>query len=116
VRIATKSVYDRKEERDGLRLLITRYWPRGIKKAAFDRWERRVAPSAVLVKAFKHEGLAWPEYRQRYLAEMDSAEARAGMRDIAAAAGRGAVTIICICRDEAHCHRGILKNLLGAGR
>ena len=113
---ATKSVYDPKEERDGLRLLITRYWPRGIRKTAFDRWERRVAPSAALVKAFKHEGLGWPEYRRRYLAEMDSDDARAGLRDIAAAAGRGTVTIICICRDERRCHRGILKDLLGAER
>jgi uncharacterized protein YeaO (DUF488 family) len=30
--IRTKSIYDLKEESDGIRILITLYWPRGIKK------------------------------------------------------------------------------------
>ena len=34
--IRTKSIYDPKEENDGIRILITRYWPRGIKKEYFD--------------------------------------------------------------------------------
>ena len=33
--IKTKSIYDPKEENDGIRILITRYWPRGIKKRTF---------------------------------------------------------------------------------
>ena len=35
--IRTKSIYDPKEESDGIRILITRYWPRGIKKEHFDK-------------------------------------------------------------------------------
>ena len=41
--IRTKSIYDPKEESDGIRILITRYWPRGIKKEHFDKWYKELS-------------------------------------------------------------------------
>ncbi|MGH9997206.1 MAG: DUF488 family protein, N3 subclade, partial [Nitrososphaeraceae archaeon] len=38
--IKTKSIYVKKEDIDGTRILITRFYPRGIRKENFDRWYR----------------------------------------------------------------------------
>jgi len=46
--IKTKSIYDKKELSDGTRILITRYYPRGIGKEKFDRWYRELSPSKCL--------------------------------------------------------------------
>jgi uncharacterized protein YeaO (DUF488 family) len=51
--IKTKSIYDKKEDSDGTRILITRYYPRGIEKEKFDRWYRELSPSKCLLKNFK---------------------------------------------------------------
>jgi uncharacterized protein YeaO (DUF488 family) len=51
--IKTKSIYDKKEEIDGKRILITRFYPRGIRKESFDRWYRDLSPSVSLLKNLK---------------------------------------------------------------
>jgi len=52
--IKTKSIYDKKEESDGKRILITRYYPRGISKDNFYLWYRDLSPSRHLLKSLKH--------------------------------------------------------------
>src|SRR5215208_6523645 len=37
----------------GTRILITRYWPRGIKKEKFDKWYKDLSPSKNLLKDYK---------------------------------------------------------------
>lgn len=66
----TKRVYAPRETTDGTRILVMRYWPRGIRKSHFDEWNRDVAPSKELVRAFLREGLPWDEYVRRYRAEV----------------------------------------------
>ena len=39
-RVRLKRVYDPAADDDGVRVLVERLWPRGIRKAAVDRWER----------------------------------------------------------------------------
>ena len=51
--IKTKLIYDLKEESDDIRILITRYSPRGIKKEHFDRWHKELSPSRDLLKKYK---------------------------------------------------------------
>jgi uncharacterized protein YeaO (DUF488 family) len=105
-RIRTKSVYQDREAGDGWRILVMRFWPRGIRKSHFDEWNREVAPSKELVFAYKREGLPWKTYARRY---------RAGIKPEALAALRkrpGTVTLLCGCADEARCHRTLLKGML----
>lgn len=78
--VKTKRVYEPREAADGTRILVMRFWPRGIKKSHFDEWNRDVAPSRELVFAFKRGGLPWEEYVGRYRAEMRP-EAVAALRD-----------------------------------
>lgn len=45
--IRVRRVYDRSEPDDGVRVLVDRVWPRGLRKdeASLDEWTRDVAPS-----------------------------------------------------------------------
>ena len=52
-RIAIKRVYEPATDTDGLRVLVDKLWPRGIRKEAlhYDLWAKEIAPSAPLRKA-----------------------------------------------------------------
>jgi len=52
--INIKRVYESKEEKDGLRILVDRLWPRRIKKDSINLWLKDLAPSEKLRKAY-HE-------------------------------------------------------------
>ncbi|REJ84106.1 MAG: DUF488 family protein [Acidobacteria bacterium] len=69
-----RRVYLAPEEGDGRRILIDRLWPRGLSKqrAAIDFWARRIAPSDELRRWYRHEETKWPEFRERYFAELDA--------------------------------------------
>src|ERR1043166_2107392 len=68
--VKTKRVYAPRAASDGTRILVMRFWPRGIRKEHFDEWNRDVAPPKELVFAFKREGLPWREYVKRYRASI----------------------------------------------
>src|ERR1019366_7077403 len=57
---------------DGVRVLVDRLWPRGVRKsdAAIDRWLKEVAPSTELRRWFGHDPSRWEEFRRRYRAEL----------------------------------------------
>jgi len=70
--IKLKRAYEQPDPGDGRRILVDRLWPRGVKKAdaAIDFWLRDIAPSAELRRWFGHRPERWPEFRRRYLAEL----------------------------------------------
>ena len=116
--VHTKRIYDEPSPEDGLRILITRYWPRGIRRELVDEYDTKVAPSRELLREFKHEALAWEPYTQRYFAEMQSEEAQREIARLAEIARTRTITLMCVCEDETHCHRSLLRNLIvrGMGR
>src|SRR5207245_1052297 len=68
--VRAKRVYDPVDTGDGLRLLVTQYWPRGVASTAVDEYLRLLGPSRSLLQAFRSGEIAWREYKTRYLAEM----------------------------------------------
>jgi len=70
--IATKRIYDDAKVEDGVRILVDRLWPRGITKerAGVDEWMRDIAPSDQLRRWYQHDPEKWPEFRNRYRAEL----------------------------------------------
>ena len=111
-KIKLKRAYERPDLGDGTRILVDRLWPRGIKKAdaAIDRWLRDIAPSAELRRWFGHRPERWPEFRRRYLAELQ--ERQELIEEIRKAARGGPVTLVYAARDEAHNDAVVLKELL----
>jgi uncharacterized protein YeaO (DUF488 family) len=70
--IQLKRVYDPPSDTDGVRFLVERLWPRGIKKEslAIDAWLKDAAPTTALRQWFGHDPARWSEFRKRYFAEL----------------------------------------------
>jgi uncharacterized protein YeaO (DUF488 family) len=100
--IRIKRAYDKPDTDDGVRILVDRLWPRGIKKEdlKLDYWLKEVAPSDELRKWFGHDQDKWPDFRRRYFIELDQNSER--LKPIREAAEQGTVTLIYSAKDEEH--------------
>jgi len=100
--IKLKRAYDRASRDDGVRYLVERLWPRGIKKTELelDGWLKEVAPSPGLRKWFGHDPEKWPQFRQRYFTELKAHEESLG--PLRKAARRGPVTLVFSSHDTEH--------------
>ena len=85
--VKTKRVYEPVAKADGTRVLIMRYWPRGIRKEKVDIWLRELAPIIPLLRAFLDGKITWAQYRPRYRACLKRPEAQAAGSDCHLAAG-----------------------------
>jgi uncharacterized protein YeaO (DUF488 family) len=100
--IYLKRAYENANEKDGVRILVERLWPRGVTKAkaAVDLWNKEVAPSAELRKWFGHDPARWPQFKRRYWKELkDKKDAVDLLRE---KARKGRVTFIYSAHDEEH--------------
>ncbi len=97
--IQVKRVYEPPRPEDGVRFLIDRLWPRGVKKeeAALEGWLKDVAPSDALRRWFQHDPARWEEFLVRYFTELDGRPA--AWEAILRAARQGAVTLLFAARD-----------------
>ncbi len=108
---------------DGERLLVMRYWPRGVRREAVDRWLRDLAPSARLLREYRErsdpatrseatgDDGTWSWFVSAYRAEMAAQEPL--IRELRARHGRGdTITLLCGCHDRARCHRSVLATLV----
>ena len=75
--LKVKRIYEAPEASDGTRILVDRVWPRGLtkEKAHISHWARTVAPSDALRKWYNHDPGKWPEFKEKYFEELDSAAA-----------------------------------------
>src|SRR5512142_602014 len=99
-RIRLKRAYEAPDPSDGKRILVERLWPRGLTKEAakLDAWVKEVSPSPELRKWFAHDPEKWPEFQERYRAELE--ENAAGIAELREAMGKGTVTFVYAARDE----------------
>ncbi|HEX4327972.1 MAG TPA: DUF488 domain-containing protein [Burkholderiales bacterium] len=108
---AIKRIYEPAAPADGLRVLVDRLWPRGIKKAdaQLDHWLKEVAPSTALRLWFGHAPERFAEFSQRYEAELAGNPAIAELRKL----GRGSpVTLLYGARDPEVNHAVVLRAVL----
>ena len=112
-----KRIYEPPEPADGHRLLVMRFWPRGVRKENVDSWDRGLAPTRELLADFNSGAIEWSEFSKRFLLEMserqESIDAIQALRERSA---REVVTLLCWCRDENRCHRSLLRDLLATDR
>src|SRR5262249_2997628 len=110
--IRLKRAYEPPASDDGIRILIDRLWPRGVKKtdAAIDEWMKEIAPSTKLRKWFSHDPERWQEFRRRYQTEIrHHPDEFDRLRTLAQ---RGRITLVFSAHDEAHNDAVVLKDLL----
>ena len=110
--IQIKRVYDPPAKVDGVRFLVERLWPRGVRKdkLKLDRWIREVAPSTELRKWFNHDPNKWMEFQKRYRVELK--EHSEQWRPILDAEKKGNVTLLFSSHDTEHNNAVALKAYL----
>jgi uncharacterized protein YeaO (DUF488 family) len=114
--IRLKRAYESPSQRDGLRVLVERLWPRGVNKraAGIDLWLKELAPSTQLRKWFSHDPERWEEFRERYWSELN------GKGDLIALfeqrCSEGTVTFVFAARDEERNSAVALKEYLERNR
>lgn len=110
--VRLKRVYQQPEADDGLRVLVDRLWPRGIRKAdaGVDLWLKDIAPSDELRRWFGHDPSRWAEFQQRYRVELGTKAVP--LRTLEDAVRQGEVTLLFAAHDELHNNAVALKEML----
>ena len=113
--VTVRGIRDEPADGDGTRVLVDRLWPRGLAKrdAAYDEWEKAVAPSTELRRWFGHDPERFAEFARRYRAELEgspgTAEALDRLRSLAA---QGPLTLLTATRDRETSHARVLADVL----
>lgn len=125
--IRTKSVHSPIDRnKDGLRILATRFRGRGLPKIRYDVWMANLGPSESLLKEFQTGKITWAVFNRRYRHELleggiidrrNAAIKNHGqkftLRLLQTLGKRGTITLLCHCdEDQPHCHRHLLKRKL----
>jgi uncharacterized protein YeaO (DUF488 family) len=110
--IKLKRAYEEPSKEDGFRILVERLWPRGVTKerARIDLWLKDISPSAELRTWYSHDVAKWPQFRERYYAELKT------KKDLITVLKQkikeGPVTFVFAARDEEHNSALALKSFI----
>ena len=110
--IRLKRAYEPPAANDGVRILVDRLWPRGVRKAnaAINQWMKDIAPSTALRKWFGHDPARWEEFRRRYVEELcEHPEQLTRLRTLAR---EGRITLVYSAHDEQHNDAVVLRGVL----
>ena len=110
-KIHTKRVYDEPSAKDGVRVLVDRLWPRGLKKEDVGaEWAKDLAPSTELRQWFHHSEPLWPDFEKRYKAELRKNDAVDGFLE--EHRHDKLITLLYSAKDTEHNHALVLKDFL----
>jgi uncharacterized protein YeaO (DUF488 family) len=125
--VKTKCVFTPMDrEKDGLRILATRFRGRGMSVSRYDVWMPNLGPSETLLKGALAGAIPWSEFSRRYLKELleggtidkrnrtiKNHGQKFTLRLLQKLGKRGNVTLLCHCAEDAEtCHRHLLKKKL----
>jgi uncharacterized protein YeaO (DUF488 family) len=110
--IHIKRIYVDPAKTDGVRILVDRLWPRGIKKenARLEEWAKDIAPSTELREWYSHDPDRWAEFQKKYKGELKHNEALEAF--IEKYQQEKLLTLLYGTKDEAHSHAIVLKDFL----
>ncbi len=111
--IRIKRVYEAAEKSDGMRILVDRLWPRGIKKEnlPYDLWAKNLTPSSDLREWF-HEDIDknWAGFKHKYVEELTKNPAVTDF--IERIRKEKIVTLLYASKNRSENHASVLKNYL----
>ena len=113
--IQLKRAYEPAEATDGVRILVDRMWPRGMKKEALrcDIWAKDVTPSPDARRFFHADPEGnWEKFADRYREELKNSEALASLARQISASGQSRVTLVYGFRNPVKNHAVILRDAL----
>jgi uncharacterized protein YeaO (DUF488 family) len=109
-----RRIYDDPSSDDGVRILVDRIWPRGMRKedAHIDEWMRDVAPSTELRRWYGHDPDRYAEFSRRYLTELREPERQQALQRLRETAQRKRMTLLTAARDLEHSQAAVLAHWL----
>jgi uncharacterized protein YeaO (DUF488 family) len=113
--IQLKRAYLPATPEDGYRVLVDRLWPRGVskEKEQLDLWLKEIAPSKELRQWFHHESAKFPEFKEKYTAELHQAEASAAFEQLIEIVQKHpTVTLVYGAKNQVENNAVVLKELL----
>jgi uncharacterized protein YeaO (DUF488 family) len=112
--ITYRRVYETVEPNDGVRILVDRVWPRGLRKedAHIDEWAKDIAPSTELRRWYGHDPGRFAEFRRRYREELRTAERQRAAGHLKDLAGDRPLTLLTAARDVDHSQAAVLADWL----
>ena len=97
---------------DGVKIVVTRWYPRGVRRGRFDEWLPVLGPSRELLKAVKAGAIGWSEYAQRYRREIFSnPDALKEIQRLRRLAQLRDVYLVC-WEPKPPCHRFLLLDIV----
>lgn len=116
MRINVKRIYEKPTDRDGIRILVDRLWPRGVSKenAQLDFWFKNLGPSTELRKWFNHDPEKFTAFKKEYIKELQSGEQREALENLREVVqeNKGKITLTFSAKNEKHNHVRLLQELL----
>jgi uncharacterized protein YeaO (DUF488 family) len=110
-----KRAYSPAQDDDGLRILVDRLWPRGVRKDALHaEWFKDIAPSPPLRKEWGHDPERFDWFKAAYTAELDDMPDDVWSRWRALIGDAPVVTLVYGAKDEHVNHAAILRDWLTA--
>jgi uncharacterized protein YeaO (DUF488 family) len=110
MKIKIKRVYEPAERGDRTRVLVDRFWPRGVSKDDVPVWLKDVAPSNTLRSWYGHVPERWVSYRAKYRKEL-AANPDAVLK-LKSLTKRGIVTLVYGPRDTKRNQAVVLAEFL----
>jgi len=110
-----KRAYQKSDESDGFRVLVDRFWPRGISKseAQINLWLKEISPSSNLRIWFNHDPNKWLEFQKRYVQELqENQEVVEQLKKIIKIHQN--ITLVYAAKDELHNEAVVLLDYLQA--
>ncbi len=117
--IALKRVYESASPDDGVRVLVDRLWPRGLRKeeARVDHWLRDIAPSTELRQWYHANPESWTTFRNYYLKELSGKKESAALEKLQSLTAKNRkLTLLYASRNEDRNNATVLKDLLEGAR
>jgi len=113
--IIVKRIYEKPGQGDGIRVLVDRLWPRGLKKenVKIDFWMKDIAPSNELRKWFGHKEERWEEFKKRYIKELEN---RGGLiRELKKMGKDRCITLLYAAKDTRNNNAQVLLEFINRG-
>lgn len=110
--IKIKRIYEHPLPEDGIRILVDRLWPRGVKKenASINYWYKEITPSPGLRKWFGHKEENFEKFAQLYSEELKFQKER--LSEIKNLSYEQPVTLLYAAKDPKINHAIILKKVI----
>jgi uncharacterized protein YeaO (DUF488 family) len=112
--VRVRRVYEEPNPADGVRILVDRLWPRGVRKQdlAHDAWLKDVAPSGDLRTWYGHRPERFEGFARRYRKELGSGSRADALEQLRQKAGSQTVTLLTATRDVERSGAAVLAETL----